>query len=120
MNFFYADGRRALGELTPRDPNSGPGSIVIRPKGGGGSDHTWDGNYWVHPLPPPGPLVFVASWPAHGVAEARAELDAAALRRAAAEAVELWPEEPDFADDGGYTNRILASFAKDDGDEAGS
>ena len=63
--------------------------------GGGGSSRTWDGNFWVHPLPPDGPVTFVVSWAEHGVAEARAELDGAAIGTAAARAVTLWPEEPD-------------------------
>jgi hypothetical protein len=64
--------------------------------GGSGSDRTWDGNLWVHPLPPEGPVTFVASWLEHGVAETRAELDGAPIREAAGRAVILWPEEPEF------------------------
>jgi hypothetical protein len=48
----------------------------------------------VHPLPPDGPVTFVAAWPEHGVAETRTQLDAAAIHAAVARAVTLWPEEP--------------------------
>jgi len=73
--------------------------------GGGGSSRTWDGNFWVHPLPPDGPVTFVVSWAEHGVAEARAELDGAAIGTAAARAVTLWPEEPDSEPGDGYAWR---------------
>jgi hypothetical protein len=36
----------------------------------------------------------VVSWLEQGIAEARAELDGAAIRAAARRAVTLWPEEP--------------------------
>ena len=45
------------------------------------------------PLPPVGPLTLVAEWPAYGVAEARAAVDATELRARAAEAETIWPEE---------------------------
>jgi hypothetical protein len=38
----------------------------------------------VHPLPPEGPVTFVASWPEHGAAETRAELNGSAIREATA------------------------------------
>ena len=37
----------------------------------------------MYPLPPEGPVTFVASWLRHGVAETRVELDGAAIREAA-------------------------------------
>jgi hypothetical protein len=48
---------------------------------------------WLAPLPPEGTLRFVASWPAEGVEEAVAELDAALLHAAAQRAVVLWSAE---------------------------
>jgi hypothetical protein len=48
----------------------------------------------VHPLPPDGPVTFVASWLLYGVAETRVELDGSAIREAARRAVILWPEQP--------------------------
>jgi hypothetical protein len=59
------------------------------------ADLSYDQNFWVHPLPPPGPVTLVVSWPRQGIAEARAELDGAAICQAAQRAVILWPDEPD-------------------------
>lgn len=39
-------------------------------------------DFWVHPLPPDGPVTFVASWPEYGAAETRADLDGSAIRAA--------------------------------------
>ncbi|MGH3398770.1 MAG: hypothetical protein ACRDPO_29200 [Streptosporangiaceae bacterium] len=50
-----------------------------------------DWRYWVSPLPPPGPLAFVCAWPAFGIAESRAELEAAQILAAARNCIDLWP-----------------------------
>jgi hypothetical protein len=72
-----------------------PGRLLLRQGGGGGSERRWDGNFWVHPLPPEGSVTFVASWLKYGVEETRAELDGAAIREAARRAIVLWPQEPE-------------------------
>ncbi len=91
LGLLYADGSR--GATTGGFGTKG--DVVLTPGGSGGSARRWDGNFWVHPLPPDGPVTFVASWIERGAAEAQAELDGAALRAAVARAVILWPEEPD-------------------------
>ena len=48
-----------------------PGAWSLEHGGSGGSARRWDGNFWVHPLPPEGPVTFVASWPEYGAAETR-------------------------------------------------
>jgi hypothetical protein len=50
-------------------------------------------SYWVWPLPPPGPVTFVCEWPAHGIGESRADVDARLIREAAVRAVPLWPDD---------------------------
>ena len=44
------------------------------------------------PLPPAGPLEFVCEWPAFGIAESRAGIDAQLILDAARRSVRLWPE----------------------------
>jgi len=44
------------------------------------------------PLPPAGPLEFVCEWPAFGIAESRAGIDARLILDAARHSVRLWPE----------------------------
>jgi hypothetical protein len=59
--------------------------------GGGGGGGSWTMEAWIEPLPPEGPLTFIAEWPARGIAEARATMDAGRLRQAAAHIEEFWP-----------------------------
>jgi len=95
LGLLYADGRRGAADgHRPLDEDAEPGRLIIGHQNSSGSDQRWDGLLWVHPLPPDGPVTFVAAWPAYGVSETRAELDGAAIRAAATRAVILWPEEP--------------------------
>jgi hypothetical protein len=98
LGLLFADCRRGATAGGHRRPGegAGPGGLVLQPGSSGSSGRRWDGDFWVHPLPPDGPVTFVAAWPAYGVAETRAELDGAAIRAAAARAVALWPEQPEI------------------------
>ena len=95
----FADGRKAtIFDQRPwwGDPeNHEPPDIVLMQRGGGGGGKSWNFEFWAWPLPPDGPVSFVAEWPREGIELTRAELDAAAVRDAATRAVTLW------SDDGG-------------------
>ncbi|MBS2965192.1 hypothetical protein KGA66_19235 [Actinocrinis puniceicyclus] len=91
----FSDGRRAeLGAPRPHPDQVTADTLVVHPCGGGGSDRSSHERYWVYPLPTPGPLSFIATWPAFGITEARIELEAEAVLSAAARAIVLWPEAP--------------------------
>lgn len=118
LGVLYSDGRRAAstgGHWRPDDDDD-PERLVLHQNGGGGSALMWDGDFWVHPLPPEGPVTFVASWPRHGVTETRAELDGTAIREAARRAVILWPEEPGSGPGGAHAWRshTIAGGERDD------
>ena len=66
---------------------------MLREHGGGGGGTAWDTEYWLWPLPPAGPFAFVCEWPARGIAESRAEIDAAAILEAAGRASTLWSDK---------------------------
>jgi hypothetical protein len=96
LGIMYSDGRRTAttsGHRPCRD--TGGDELILQQNGGGGDERAWDQDFWVHPLPPEGPVTLVASWLAYGVTEARAELDGNAILAAAERAVILWPDEPD-------------------------
>jgi hypothetical protein len=118
LGVMYADGRRAAapGGHHPRLDDADAGRLVLFENGGGGSGRTWDGDFWVHPLPPEGPVTFVVSWVQRGVAEARADLDGAAIVEAARRAVVLWPEEPEFEPGDGYawSSGVVTAGERDD------
>jgi hypothetical protein len=104
LGVLYADGRRAAttgGHWRPPDDDD-DGRLFLQQGGGGGSSLGCDWDFWVHPLPPGGPVTLVASWLEHGAAESRAELDGAAIGAAAGRAVTLWPEEPEFEPGGSW------------------
>ena len=83
----YADGRRIATTGGPMRRPGDPADLVLNQQGGGGDDRSWDQEFWLSPLPPDGPVTFVASWAEEGVAEARVELDAAPIHEAAGRAV---------------------------------
>ena len=103
------------------DEAADPGRLFLQHGSSGGTAGRWDGEFWVHPLPPEGPVTFVASWPEYGVAETRAEMDGAAIRAAAERAVVLWPEEPEFEPGGSAwsSGTITARKVDESGSEAG-
>lgn len=98
IGILFADGRRAATNQprrrTPIDEERAPDEVVLQHGPGGGGGGRWDMSFWVHPLPPEGPLTFVMSWRAQGIAEVRHEIDGAAVLAAAEQAVVLWPDEP--------------------------
>jgi hypothetical protein len=95
----YADGRRArTSSHRPIPAHRANGEhLVLLEVGTGGTERQWDGSFWVHPLPPGGPVTFVASWLLYEVAETHAELDSSVIHEAAQRAVILWPDKPSSA-----------------------
>jgi len=76
LGLEFSDGRRAeIGAARPYPDDSAPDALVVMSAGGGGSDRSWHARYWVYPLPAPGLVSFVATWPKFGITEARVEID---------------------------------------------
>jgi hypothetical protein len=96
LGVLFADQRKAttLDQMHPYGGEDEPSGPLLIERGGGGGGHRWEQGLWLWPLPPPGPLVVVVEWPARGLVETRAQRDAGLLVEAAAQAVELWPEDP--------------------------
>ena len=91
----FADGRKATNlDRAPYDPEGQePDAPVLNQHGGGGGGSAWDIQHWVWPLPPAGPFAFVCEWPARGIAESGAEIDAGSILEAAGRAVTFWPDD---------------------------
>jgi hypothetical protein len=100
----FADGRKAsnlgamLGGTVVAMP-AGDGEepdpakdIRLVPGGGHGGGRHSRQEFWVWPLPPPGPVAFVCEWPRYGIPESRVEVEAASIGAAAQKATEIWPE----------------------------
>jgi hypothetical protein len=93
----FADGRTASNDPR-RQPRTleteEPDPPLLQSSGGGsGSGDGWEFHLWLWGLPPPGPLTLACQWPARGIPESRAELDAGLVLGAAERARILWPDE---------------------------
>lgn len=89
----FPDGRSVTSGTRDAPEVAVPGvpSLVLRSTTPG--QLFWDGVYWLHPLPPPGPLVLGCRWPDRAIAETLVEIDPAPLLAAAATCGPVW-EEP--------------------------
>ena len=83
LGIELADGRRAS-NVFGRDTDDG---IVFHAGGGGGGELSVDQSWWLHPLPPEGPVRFVLGCAALGIEETSTVIDGGLLRRAAADVV---------------------------------
>jgi hypothetical protein len=93
----FEDGARltSIDSWQAHDGEEG-GDAGLLPTGGSGSRARWDERCWVWPLAPPGPLTFTCSWPAAGIPESVATIDAAVVIEAAGRAQVLWePAAPE-------------------------
>ncbi len=108
----FSDGSKAtnlegpFGGFDPAEMESEPTGPVLASGGGGGSDRVWHADYWVWPLPPPGPFAFVCEWPSERIELTRVEIDAALVRDAASRAEFLWGEDEERHAGGGRSGRI--------------
>ena len=95
LGLQFADGTRVIGQ------HGGPGSSgdadppgpILRTFLGGGGPRSSFWRWWAWPLPPAGPMEFVCEWPALGIPETRAGLDAQLILDAAGRSIRLWAGE---------------------------
>jgi hypothetical protein len=91
FGILYPDGSKWTNlTWTFPGPDEEPAGPIVLGRGGGGGGHSWETAYWLWPLPPEGPLTFVAEWPAMHIEESAATVDGRALRQAASEAEVVW------------------------------
>jgi hypothetical protein len=87
----YADGRAATSGTRDapmvEDHRGIPSLVLLRSDSVG---LLWTGEYWLHPLPPAGPLVLGCRWPDRGIPETLVEIDPAPLLAAAATSAPVW------------------------------
>lgn len=91
----FSDGRRATTGQTdspeverPGDPT--PHLVLLTSSA---TALSWSAEYWLHPLPPPGPLVIGCRWPDRRIPETLAQVDAGPLLTAAQSSLPVWSTE---------------------------
>jgi hypothetical protein len=89
----FSDGSKATNVGGRGYAGEEPEGPVLWGMGGGGGGGRWRQDFWVWPLPPAGPLVFVCEWPAAGIPLTRAEVDAQLLLDASTRARALFPDQ---------------------------
>ena len=92
LGIEFADGSKATNLRGPfaHEPDDDGRGPMLTQRGGHGGEGRWTQEFWVWPLPPPGPLAFVCEWPHHGIDLTRSEIDAQVVLDAAARAQVLW------------------------------
>lgn len=101
----FADGRKTVAGAWLHQTNPGhPEGPILRQGGGGGGGGSWRTDFWLWPLPPPGPLNWIAEWSDQGVPENSVQVDASVLAEAAAEAEQLWEVDPNESGGLGWTS----------------
>ena len=90
----FADGRRGSNAGWVTGSDSLAGGVWVFPGGGGGGDRAVDAEFFIAPLPPPGPLRVVCAWPQHGITDQVTELPGEQIAAAAARVQQLWPRQP--------------------------
>jgi hypothetical protein len=94
FGLLLSDGSKVIGEYGgrwPADDTEPPGPVLRAFMSGAGLRSHFS-RWWAWPLPPAGPLEFVFEWPALGVAETRAVIDAQFILDASGRSTRLWPE----------------------------
>jgi hypothetical protein len=90
----YADGSAGTNHGPYRSARFNQDRVQLLGGGGGGSSRTYDGRYWMAPIPPAGPLTFICTWPLMDIPETQTVVDAAPIREAHSQTRVLWPKEP--------------------------
>ena len=94
FGLLLPDGTKVIADPSRPRPGSDsePTAPVLVPHAFGGRPGVQFSRWWAWPLPPEGPLEFVCEWPAIGIGESRAALDAQLILDAARRSIRLWPE----------------------------
>jgi hypothetical protein len=98
LGVIYADGTSWSNlDAPPAALDEPPPGPVVMMRGGGGDRGSWAMNAWLWPLPPDGPVTFVAEWPKYSITESRADVDGGRVRAAASHAEQLWTDDANTA-----------------------
>jgi hypothetical protein len=86
----FSDGRTATSGQRDAPDVETAGRAQLKLLGSGQQDLMWNGEYWLWPLPTPGPLVVGCRWPDRGIPETLVQIDPEPLLSAAAQSRSVW------------------------------
>jgi hypothetical protein len=86
----FSDGRTATSGSRDAPDVEQSATAQIKLLGSGHSGLMWNGEYWLWPLPSPGPLIVGCRWPDRGIPETLVQIDPAPLLTAAAASRSVW------------------------------
>ena len=90
LGSIFSDGRSATSgtrDAPVVQADTGPCLLLL---GAQAAALGWAGSYWLHPLPPSGPLVLGCCWPDRAIPETLVEIDPEPLLAAAATCRPVW------------------------------
>ena len=82
-----------------------PSGPLLLERGGGGNPADYTSEFWLWPLPPPGPVTFAVEWPAREIELSKQQVDASVFIEASEQSEALWPAE-DAWDDAGQSSTL--------------
>jgi hypothetical protein len=93
VGIAYPDGRTASNVATTPfpDPLTPEEQPYLMQGGGSGGDRTFNIEYWLTPIPPPGDLTIIVAWQSQGIPETHTSIPADLIAVAVARTIELWP-----------------------------
>jgi hypothetical protein len=86
----FSDGRTATSGQRDAPDIEQAGSVQLKLLGSAQHELVWNGEYWLWPLPTPGPLVVGCRWPDRGIPETLVQIDPEPLLSAAALSRSVW------------------------------
>jgi hypothetical protein len=90
IGFAFSDGRTATSGQRDAPDVEQQSQAQLKLLGSGQQGLMWNGEYWLWPLPPTGPLVVGCRWPDRGIPETLVQIDPAPLLSAATASRSVW------------------------------
>ncbi|MDX6199399.1 MAG: hypothetical protein QOJ79_2550 [Actinomycetota bacterium] len=90
VGLAFSDGRTATSGQRDSPDVEQVGSAQFKLLGSSQRDLMWSADYWLWPLPSPGPLVVGCRWPDRGIPETLVQIDSEPLLTASAQSRSVW------------------------------
>jgi hypothetical protein len=90
VGLSFSDGRTATSGQRDAPDVETSGAAQLKLLSSSQHGLLWAGEYWLWPLPPPGPLIVGCRWPDRGIPETLVQIDPEPLLSAAAQSRSVW------------------------------